>query len=137
MTTLNEAKNSDSLINIFVSGDNPATALKDQRKSTANSQSTSDDNRTIESFNMSVRNSNSDLTLKEENDENEWFAKMSKQEIFESIFGPALNIKNLTYMEKGNYLFYSFTRLSVLTLFSFLNESSRQWSFHLRSFKFI
>ena len=123
MTTLNEAKNSDSLINIFVSGENSAAALKDQRKSTSNSQSTStDDNHTIESFSMSVRNSNSDLTLKEENDDYDWFVKMSKQEIIESIFGPALNLKHLTLMEKGslrNFIFI-LTRLDRHTA-SFMN----------------
>ena len=96
MTTLTD-RNRDSLINIFVQDTTPS----DNRKPTNQSHSSSDDNQTIESYSMSILNSTTDLSLKEEEDINEWFSKMSNEEYLETIFGPALNIKNLSFIEKG------------------------------------
>lgn len=102
MTTLTD-RNRDSLINIFVQDTTPS----DNRKPTNQSHSSSDDNQTIESYSMSILNSTTDLSLKEEEDINEWFSKMSNEEYLETIFGPALNIKNLSFIEKGKKVLHS------------------------------
>ena len=112
--TIGETKNRESLINVFV---NDSAINKHYRNTSQSEQSSTDDVRTIESYSMSVLNSTTDLTGRDEENSDEWFAKMSNEEYLESIFGPALNMHNLSIMEKGKKIMHSsYLHIGVIVL---------------------